>query len=94
MIDQVKNVIATQRMMVLESNIENFDIVAKSYIEEIGKRPNDYQVLTDELTTKIKYFQAFRKDQVPPAVCQMIGETNQDWLSRAYDLGDYGEVSQ
>jgi len=88
--NQIKTVIRKQRQDVLECNIQSFDIVAASYVEEIEKRPNNFQVLTEELTGKIVGFQNEKKDCIPPQVCQMIGETNQSWLDRSYFLGGYG----
>ena len=94
MIEQVKNVISKQRMSVLSCNIESFDIVAKSYIREIEKRPAEFQELTFELSGKIEGFKSFRKDVIPPLVCQRKREKRGDWLNRCYVSGGYGEVSE
>lgn len=91
-IKKLKEELLKERQKVLECNINNFDLVVRSYLQEIKNHPENQQGLTARLYQEVKKLQQKKLNMIPPALCQFSTETGRQWLERCYSVGGYGLV--
>ena len=85
----MKSKINSIRHLVLPVNRINFNLVCESYLEEISKRPAEYDTLSLRLSERLEDMLNRNIPNTPPMLCRRIGESNKSLLQRMYESGGY-----
>jgi hypothetical protein len=85
----VKRLIAKQRLFVSPCNLRNYDIASRSFLEALETNPGEEKELSEKLKLIIAKYQNMDCSRVPPQLCRKNGETQEQYISRCYEAGEY-----